>query len=156
MNISQLCSPLATQIHDFIALRQLAGTDYHSQGLLLSYFDRFLADWPLHEPRITQALTDAYQQSLERLAPRTRYNRFSVVVQLCRWLSAHDPLTYVPQPLRLIPSPAAHRPFIYTHEQIHALLGASAELAPVASLRPRTYQTLIGLLYSTEIGRAHV
>jgi hypothetical protein len=35
---------LATQIQRFIALRQLSGTDYQGQALLLSYFDHFLAE----------------------------------------------------------------------------------------------------------------
>ena len=156
MNIPSLHSCLAQQIQRFIALRQLSGTDYHSQALLLAYFDRFLADWPLLEPRIIREVTDAYQQSLRHLAPRSQYNRFSVVTQLCRHLSARDPLSYVPQPLRLIPSPAAHQPYIYTHEQVAALMAGAAELTPPESLRPHTYRTLLGLLYSTglRIGEA--
>jgi hypothetical protein len=35
-------SSLAPQIERFIHLRQLSGTDYRSQSLLLCYFDRFL------------------------------------------------------------------------------------------------------------------
>ena len=37
----------------------------------------------------------------------------------------------------------------YTPAEIHALLGEAARLTPVGSLRPRTFVTLLGLLYCT-------
>ncbi|MFT7487621.1 MAG: hypothetical protein ACI9OU_000009 [Candidatus Promineifilaceae bacterium] len=47
-----LSSCLAPQIETFIKLRQLSGTDYHSQARLLGYFDRFLVEQGLHPPCI--------------------------------------------------------------------------------------------------------
>ena len=57
----------------------VSGTDYHSQAKLLRYFDRFVAKQHLSEPRITPPITQAYQQSLSQLAPRTQHNRFGVL-----------------------------------------------------------------------------
>ena len=79
MSTLTLHSDLAPQIQRFIDLRRLSGTDYHSQAKLLEYFDRFLAAQPLREPRITRRITEAYQQSLIGLAPRTQYNRLCVL-----------------------------------------------------------------------------
>jgi site-specific recombinase XerD len=142
---------LAPQIRSFISLRQLSGTDYQSQALLLSYFDRFLAEEKLEAPSITRQITDRYLQSISNLSVRVQSNRFCVVRQLCRYLCRTDPLTYIPGPIRSIPSQAAHRPYIYSQTEIGALLAAAAELLPAGSLRPFTYQTLLGLLYSTGI-----
>ncbi len=93
---------LAESIRRFIALRQLSGTDYHSQTLLLGAFDRFVAGQVVDdEPRVTRELVDAYQQSLSTLAPRTRGNRMCVVRQLCRYLATRAfmcPSPYVPSP----------------------------------------------------------
>lgn len=144
-------SSLAPQIRNFIHLRQLSGTDYQSQALLLSYFDRFLAEEKLETLTITQQITDRYLISLSHLAPRGQSNRFCVVRQLCRHLLRSDPFTYVPEPLRAIASQAAHQPYIYSEMDIGALLAAAAELPPPGSLRPYTYRTLLGLLYSTGI-----
>jgi site-specific recombinase XerD len=144
-------SALAPQICNFIHLRQLSGTDYQSQSLLLSYFDRFLAEEKFETPPITRQLTDRYLLSLSYLTPRVQSNRFCVVRQLCRYLLRSDPLTYVPEPLRAIASQAAHQPYIYSEAEIGALLAAAAELPPPGSLRPFTYRTLLGLLYSTGI-----
>jgi site-specific recombinase XerD len=151
MNALKLHSPLATQIQHFINLRRLSGTDYKSQAQLLGYFDRFLLAQELREPRITREITDCYQQSLSHLAPRTRSNRFCVVRQLCEYLARSDPLGYVPEPLRVVPSRGAHQPYIYSSSELKALLKAASHLAPKNSLRPHTYQTLLGLLYSTGI-----
>ena len=147
----KLRSSLALQIQNFINLRRLSGTDYQSQARLLGYFDRFLFEQPLSELRMTRKITDRYQQSLSHLAPRTRSNRFCVVRQLCQYLARSDPRTYVPEPLRVIPSQGAHPPYIYSHSEIQALLAAASKLPPSNSLRPHTYRTLLGLLYSTGI-----
>jgi site-specific recombinase XerD len=151
MRTLEFHSPLAPQIRSFISLRQLSGTDYRSQALLLSYFDRFLTEENPDPPRITRQITDRYLRTLSHLAPRVRYNRLCVVRQLCRYLLRTDPLTYVPEPIRTIPSQAAHQPYIYSETEIGVLLAAAAELPPPGSLRPLTYRTLLGLLYSTGI-----
>ena len=147
----RLQSPLAAQIQHFINLRRLSGTDYRSQAQLLGYFDRFLLEQDLSEPRMTREITDRYLTSLCRLAPRTRSNRFCVVRQLCEYLTRSDPLGYVPEPLRVVPSHGAHQPYIYSSSEIQALLGAASQLPPANSLRPHTYRTLLGVLYSTGI-----
>ena len=147
----RLQSPLAAQIQNFINLRRLSGTDYRSQAQLLGYFDRFLLEEKLSKPRITREIADRYLAGLSPLAPRTRSNRFCVVRQLCEYLTRSDALGYVPEPLKGIPSKGTHQPYIYRSSEIQALLGAASQLPPAHSLRPHTYRTLLGLLYSTGI-----
>lgn len=146
-----LRSCLAAQTRRFIELRRLSGTDYKSSARLLEYFDRFLVEKKVVKLRISRRITDEYQQSLSRLAPRTRYNRFSVVRQLCMYLSRTDPLCYVPEAVRNISSRTSRRPYIYSHSEVRALLTAASELPPSDSLWPHTYRTLLGVLYSTGI-----
>jgi site-specific recombinase XerD len=142
---------LADKIQRFIALRRLAGTDYQSQARLLAYFDQFLDEQGVTEPRLTREITDAYQQGLSHLRPRVRANRLSVVRQLCEYLSRTDPQCYVPERQTGTRSKDAHSPHIYSPTEVHALLAAAAQLPPANSLRPLTYRTLLGLLYSTGI-----
>ena len=79
-----------------------------------------------------------------------------VVRQLCQYLSRSDPLTYVPEALRTPSSQATFVPYIYSQDEVRALLAAAARLPPAGALRGPTYQTLLGLLYSTglRIGEA--
>ena len=142
-------SCLAAQILSFISLRQLSGTHYQSPAQLLGYFDRFLVQEKFHGPRITPKIIEDYQRTLSHLTPRVKSNRFSVVRQFCEYLSRTDPLGYVPEPLRTITPQAAHQPYIYSHTEITALLASALRLGPPQSLRPQTYCTLLGLLYST-------
>ena len=147
----KLQSSLAGPIQNFINLRCLSGTDYQSQAQLLGYFDRFVFEQKCNMPCITREITDCYLKSLSHLAPRTRSNRFCVVRQLCEYLARSDPRSYVPEPLKVIPSQGTHQPYIYTHSEIQRLLGAASKMSPENSLQPHTYQTLLGVLYSTGI-----
>lgn len=151
MSAPRLHSSLAAQIEHFIQLRCLSGTDYASQTVLLGYFDRFLAEHHWAEPRLTREITDRYQQSLRPLAPRTQSNRFCVLRLFCKYLAGTDPNSYVPEPLKTIPSNRAHHPYIYSRSELQALLVAASDLSPPQSLRPHTFRTLLGLLYSTGI-----
>ncbi len=151
MRTPVLHSCFADQIRNFISLRQLAGTDYESQALLLEYFDRYLVEENVSTARITQQITDRYQERLSHLRPRGRYNRFSVVRQLCEYLAQKDPLSYVPEPLKVNASLREHNAYIYTKTEIKTLMAAASQLLPVGSLRPCTYRTLLGLLYVTGI-----
>ncbi len=156
MSTLKLESTLAGAIRRLIELRQIEGSDYHTQAQLLAYFDRFLVEQKLAEPRLTHPLIKAYEKTLSRLAPRVRTNRMCVVRQLCEYLSRSDPLTYVPEPLRTPSSQAAFLPYIYSEDEVQALLAAAASLPPPGALRGPTYQALLGLLYSTglRIGEA--
>jgi len=143
---------LAEPIQHLIDLRRLCGADYHSQATLLELFDRFLVEHASdHQPRLTRALIEAYQRSLASLAPRSRQNRMCVVRQLCRYLAVRDPSVYVPEAMHITPSTHGGVPYLYSPEEIRALLDAATALPPPGSLRPHTHHTLIGLLYSTGI-----
>jgi site-specific recombinase XerD len=151
MRALEFRSSIAFHIRNFISLRQLSGTDYQSQALLLSYFDRFLSKEQREDSRITREIIDRYLQTLSHLTPRVQSNRLCVVRQLCQYLCRADPLTYIPEPIRSISSQAAHQPYVFSQSEIGALLSAASKLLPLDSLRPLTYQTLLGLLYSTGI-----
>ncbi len=149
-------SCLAGPICHLIKLRQIGGSDYRAQARLLAYFDRFLVEQKLVKPYLDRQLIERYEKTLSHLVPRGRANRMCVVRQLCEYLSRSDPLTYVPEPLRAPSSQATFAPYIYSEDEVRALLAAAADLPRPGTLRGQTYQTLLGLLYSTglRIGEA--
>lgn len=142
-------SPFSKAIHRFIELRQITGSSYHGQTQLLFYFDRFLVEQAFSGARLTREIIEAYEKTLCRLAPRVRANRLCVVRQLCEYLSRDDPLAFIPDSLRTPSSQSSFAPYIYSNDEIQALLCAAANLIPQDSLRGLTLQTLLGLLYST-------
>jgi site-specific recombinase XerD len=139
---------LADRIGRFIELRRLSGSDYSSQARLLLYFDRFLVEHYPNAPTVTRRIVDHYMRSLDRLQPRVRFNRFSVVRQLCEYIAQTDLRCYVPESIRCVTSSQVFQPYIFSGEEIKSLLSAASALTPSGSLRPHTYQMLFGLLYT--------
>lgn len=156
MNPPDFHSAMAERMKGFVALRRLAGTDYQSQTRLLIYFDAFLVKEHFHQPCLTREIIQRYLNSLSRLHPRTRYNRFSVVSQFARYLSRFEPQSYLPETPPSTKSQTSRIPYIFTQTQIRVLLAEASKLPPNHSLRPHTYRTLFGLLYTTglRIGEA--
>ena len=70
-----------------------------------------------------------------------RHNRLSVVSRFARFSHAEDPQHDIP-PERVCASRRHHlTPYIFTDEEIHALLAQAARLRPSHSLRPPTSHT---------------
>jgi len=151
MQTIEFHSWLSEPISRFIEMHRLSGADYASQARLLGYFDRFLVEQHTNGSLVTQRMVDHYLQSLSHLCPRGQFNRFSVVRQLCRYIAQTDPRCYVPETIRCVTSSTAFRPYIFNEQQIENLLSAASTLPPPESLRPYTYRTLFGLLYTTGI-----
>ena len=151
MQTIELHSWLSGQIGRFIELRRLSGTDYSSQVRLLGYFDRFLVEQYPNGPVVTRHIIDHYLKSLSHLRPRVQYNRFCVVRQLCRHIAQTDPNCYVPDPIRCVLAKKVFHPYIFSEQEIGNLLSKTLTLPPPESLRPHTYRTLFGLLYTTGI-----
>lgn len=151
MKKSEFCSSLAARMDDFVSLRRLAGTDYHSQTRILQNFDDFLLKQKFHRHFLKREIIEDYLASFSHLHTRTRYNRFSVVRQFCRYVSQFDPRCYVPEPVFRSKSSDSCIPYIFTKSEIQKLLYHASKLPPHLSLRPHTYRTLFGVLYTTGI-----
>jgi len=144
-------SSLAARMNDFVSLRRLSGTDYHSQTKLLLYFDNFLVKKNVQLSFLSREIVDNYFANLSHLSPRSWDNRFSVVRQFCHYLYQFDPRCYVPDPVRVKKSYFSRIPYIFTKSEIQNLLYHASQLPPPSSLRPQTYRTLFGVLYTTGI-----
>ncbi len=149
MNALQFLSSLAARFSDYITYRRLGGVDSPSQIQLLRYFDRFLhhegfrGRWP------TREVVERYLESAQHLHPGTRDNRLSVVRQFCRYLHQFESQCFVPEQRLPRQTRPERIPHIYTDSEIKALLQAARQLPPIDSLRPKTYFSLFGLLYTT-------
>lgn len=140
-------SVLGPRFSDFLAFRGWSGAP--SQIRLLRYFDRFLHQQGFPGPWPTRHVVERYRASTPHLHPGTRANRFSLVRQFCRYLRQFEPQCYVPEPLLDRQRRPLRIPHLYTEKEIQALLQAARQLPPTGSLRPQTYTTLFGLLYTT-------
>lgn len=151
MQTIEFHSWLSMQICRFIELRRLSGTDYSSQARLLLYFDRFLVQQYPNESVITRHIIEHYQQTIAHLRMRVQFNRLCVVRLLCKYIVQTVPDCYVPESTRCVTAQEVFHPYIFSEQEIKKLLSATSALPPSESLRPHTYQTLFGLLYTTGI-----
>ena len=149
-------SCLADAMGNFFALRQLSGTDYRSQALLLARFDRFLAGEGFVGACPDAGAGQRYLATAVGLAPRPRANLLCVLRQFCLELAMAASQCCVPEPERGICSADAHVPHIYSDAEIRAILKGALGLGPPGSIRPQTFHTLFGLLWSSglRIGEA--
>jgi integrase/recombinase XerD len=127
-----------------------------SVGFKLQDYERYLFAFVafLEEQQadyVTTALALQWAQSSTSRRPAEWAKRLGKIRGLARYLVMSDPRTEVP-PWRLLPFRSRRaRPYLYSDEEIHSLLGAALELGPAGSLRPRTYYTFLGLIAATGI-----
>lgn len=140
-------SVLRPAMLQLLELRQSLGYRDKSLGTFFASFDRYFFAQARTDPWLTRDIVEAWVASKPHLKPAARAHRYSALRVLGRFLADQYPQTYVPGPTPGLTS--TFRPHIYTRAETRALLDEAARLAPVGSLRPRTYVTLIGLLYCT-------
>jgi integrase/recombinase XerD len=140
-------SALETHVDDYLRLRRTLGYDLEETGRLLH---RFAAE--LDAAGVAHVTTQvAVRWALaSRVTPPSSVpaTRYRAVRGFARYMAGIDPETEVP-PAGLIRRPRSRRsPFIYTDEQLLALLEQARASIP-QPLRAATMQTLIGLLASS-------
>jgi len=149
MSQPAFASVLANRFMDFVTFRRSSGADYSGRVKVLSYFDRFLSQQSFNGSYPSREILDGYWISLNHLHPNTRANRLSVVRQFCSYLLQFEPQCYVPEARARAGPKRSRTPHIFTDDEIKALLVAAHHLSPPRSLRPMTFYSMFGLLYTT-------
>ena len=135
-------SDLRQSLNDYLGLRHGFGYQLKNSGELLFKFVDFCDDANAHVVTIELALAWA---TLPTNCSRVwGACRLRAVRGFARYLHALDPRTEVP-PTRLLPD-GPHRvtPYLYSSDQVRALMEAARTLA--SPLRAATSETIIGLL----------
>ncbi len=148
-------SSLAPHLQSFLELRETMGRRRQSDRKLLIYLDRFLMEKLKPGQTITREIAACYVDSMAHLSTGTRINRICILRQFCRYLQYFDSRTCVIHrqflPLRTRPAP-----YIYSEQDLRAIMAAARHMGPTGSLRPSVMATLVGLLAATglRIGEA--
>ena len=130
---------------DYLRLRR-------ALGYRLVEHERFLGQFLDHLEQVNaRTITVEHALTWARLpqdtSPRWHAVRLSAVRGFAAWALTIDPAVQVP-PSGLLPWCSSRAtPYLYSTDQLDALLGAAADLSP--ALRAATYQALIGLLAVT-------
>jgi integrase/recombinase XerD len=145
-------SALAEHAQNYLQVRRALGFKLVGEGRLLAEFVAF-AD-AAGQRTVTTSSALEWARRPTSGSPNYLSRRLRAVRGFARYLKALDPACEVP-PLELLPAnkyrPA---PYLYSEEEILALMAAARRLRP--PLRAATFETLIGLLACTglRIGEA--
>ncbi len=146
--------PLARDFEAFLAFRRDLATCHEHLRVALRHLDRFLMQRAADVLALTRPLLDEWMATLADRAAITRRNYFRVARQFCLFRARADPAVFVPDAISCPRVRARFRPYLYSEQEICALVKAAADLS--GRLRPHTYVTLLLLLYTTglRIGEA--
>lgn len=138
-------SPLRSALHRYVALRRGLGHQFRSQERRLADFVTFM------EERGAAVITHKLALEWATLPPDRHCSwtlRLCDVRGFARHLVNVEPRTEVP-PVRTLPPLRRAKPYLYTDEEIQALLAAALALPPADGLRRWTFHCLFGLLAVT-------
>jgi integrase len=139
-------SALEQQLVEYLTVRRALGFKLTNVELLLRQFVRYLDQ--LGEQRITINTALAWAV-LPGGSDSLHYGRLAAVRGFATHLRVVDPSVEIPGVELLRNGPPRRRPFLYTEEEILALIDACGMFR--TAHRAATYRTLIGLLASTGI-----
>lgn len=136
---------LREQVAEYLRVRRSLGYKLVEHERFLNQFLDYLEQE--QATTITAANALAWAKLPAGVNPRWHGARLSAVRGFAAWAQAFDPAIQVPPP-GLLPMRATRAtPYLYSEDQIGALMNAAATLVP--ALRAVTFQTLIGLLAVT-------
>jgi integrase/recombinase XerD len=138
---------LRQAVGDYLALRRSLGFKLKEHERCLRELLSFLKKNGSTRLTIRMALQFATQHQHQQ--PAQWAARLRVVRGFARYRSGEDPLTQIP-PLGLLPYRAPRaRPYLYSAAEIRKLLRAALHMRSQATLKPWTYNCLLGLLATT-------
>jgi integrase len=135
-------------VDEYLLYRRSLGFDLKIEGQELQRFARY-ADKSDCRGAITTDIAIAWARQNKKSSPIYKARRLDMVRRLAKYRALFDPKTEIPPEGILGPSYRRLSPHIYSETEIAFLLKEAWMLGPKGGLRPRTYATLLGLLFST-------
>lgn len=135
-------SPFEQAAEDYLAMRRALGYQLTEHGRVLPQFARFLDQ--RDEPLITTTLALEFAMLPAQASVVWWHQRLAIVRGFARYLHAFDARHEIP-PVELLPAKFRRAiPYLFSDEEIQALLDAARSLRP--PLRAASCEALIGLL----------
>lgn len=138
---------LAMRLDHYLTVRRDFGYDLSTSERVLRRFTAFAGDE--HTDYITAALFLSWKNQFGKANNSTWSARLGMVRAFATWLQGFDPRNEVPPSDLITGKLRRARPFIYTEEQIAAIVTAAALLPSSYGLRGSTCSTIFGLIAVT-------
>jgi len=132
-------------VETYLAMRRAVGFDLLNADYLLRSFAHFAAGRGETHVSVATAIDWASQSA----TVAQRDERLKTICRFVRYIRAEDNQHELPPSGHFSYRKTRRMPHIYSNAEILLLMDAALQLKPADSLRPHTYQTLIGLLAAT-------
>lgn len=133
------------QVEEYISYKRKLGFKLHIEAGQLLNFAKY-ADKSGHTGPVTTTLALQWARLPEKASQLYQARRVEIVRCFAKYQAIFFPKTEIPPPRILGPAHRRTEPYIYSQQQLSALLEACMQLTPVHGLRPHTYTTLFGLI----------
>ncbi len=138
---------LTARLDHYLAVRRSLGYDLSTAERILRRFTEF-ADRQGAD-HVTTDLFLRWKEQFGSANNTTWAARLGIVRRFATWLQNIDPRTEAPPPGLIPGHPRRPKPYIYTADQIAAIVVDAARLPSAYGLRGRTCSTLFGLIAAT-------
>lgn len=135
---------------EYLDFRRGLGFQLRTEGKQLLKFAEFV-DQSDHSGPLTTELALRWACLPTEASPLYLARRLEVVRGFSRFRAIFDEGTEIPAQRLLGEAHRRTAPHVYSDREISDLLHAASRLSPRGGMRPRTYQTLFGLLASTGV-----
>lgn len=139
---------MVTQVKEYIAYKRKLGFELRVQASQLLNFAKY-ADESGHTGPVTTELILKWARLPQKTSVHYQAGRVAIVRGFAKYQAILCPKTEIPPSGILGSANYRTEPYIYSQQEISALLGACTQLKPINGLKPRTYATLFGLLACT-------
>jgi integrase len=140
-------SALQLALAEYVATRRALGSKFHEPAQALQHFVNFLENQGAEF--VTWNLALRWAKEPAGAQPATWARRLCAVRGFAGWLNATDARNEIPPKALLGTRHRRPTPYIYTDQEIEALMAAAGNLRSKTGLRALTHSTIIGLLAST-------
>ena len=139
-------STLKDELREYVDFMVGNGRSFRVEITILKEFDRFLQANEVHE--INAHCVDTFVRIKPTLTDGQYEKRHRIIRKFLDYRAIRGKGESVPVPPKARSS-GRRIPYLYTESDITRILSAAGELKPADSLRPHTFQTIIGLLICT-------
>ena len=136
---------MVTQVKEYISYKRKLGFKLRVQASQLLNFAKY-ADESGHIGPVTTELILKWARLPKKTSVHYQAQRVVAIRGFAKYQAILCPKTEIPPSGILGAANCRTEPYIYSKQEISALLGACTQLRPIDGLKPRTYATLFGRL----------
>jgi len=118
-------SSIASEIVNYISLKQALGRSFESSSIILLKLDQFLFRIGNPSPDLTAETFNQWCQTLEVVSSNTKLARMHIVRNFCLYRRRGNPTCFVPDPTQFPPARPRIQPYIFSDLEVARILSYS-------------------------------